>query len=605
MNYGVDNHRELREDEFAHLENVTVRGGVPRNRPGYHWIQEYFNDPADQRIFQQGKYQGSSYYGFASGALFVYAVDGNLFGLDPVTGAVTKVNPFEGRPFSRTADFVYFEERDQHLICQDGINTPVILTGTSSRLARLDRQEVATGLMMADGWGYLVMADPDRRRLYISDHEADPLLPNPALTFTPESLYYRDAPYFTVPRRIGRITGVKFIPWTGTDTGYGPLAVFGETGVVLYDISLPRQQWVEQDISRIVLNRTGGIGHKAIAEWGNDLWFSDQHGRIRSIQGSQLSENAKRVKFLDWRVFRYYTDLREDPRLRRWRQMATFDSRVFCTILPDVYWINDEHPERYNVAHRGLIVSEAQISELTDRQEVDVWAGIWTGINPLAIDTGLVTSGAEESGEEFCLILSRDSDRIHRVYRLTKEDPYDITWHKGAAGPRKKQPKWTVQLRPTDFGLAFQAKQLRHAALRLADQVGVTKVKGQWVSDSRTRAIDWFTHYGGVAECMEFGCDLKPATTGVTPRIMAPKLVSDECDPATGSRLDAFYHGSAIFTFTGAATLKDVALVPTQYVGEGENTNVVGVKPTDPPLLSEELPPVVSYDALKAEPLDL
>jgi hypothetical protein len=597
VNHALPNFREVKDDEYDHVENGTVRGGVVCTRPGIEWIPEFYPfDSIDQRALQFGKIQGSGYYGFARGALFVYAIDGHLFGLVPATGQIVNLNPSPVAPFSRTADFVYFEQRGDAILARSPHAATVIIEGRSSRYAIVG--EVPPGLMMADGWGFLAAVDPDRRRLRISDHEMNPFPGVTPFTFNATADYYLGARSFTVPRRIGRITGMSFIPWASTDTGVGPLAVFGETGVVSYDLSAPRSEWAARDISSIILNKTGGVGHKAMTEWGNDLWFSDQFGRIRQLRTASTDEATRRVRHTDKRVFRYYTDDKDDPSLRRWRNAVVFDNRIFTTILPQVRWIEDEKQDRFSVYHQAMLVWEGDVTATTDlTSERDIWAGLWTGIRPAMLDVGLVSESEDDSGEEWCVALSVDSDGRNRFYRITKSATDDTAPWRDV--PRRKRIKMTVVGGAHEFGAPFARKSIDEALLHLSDMRGKLDFEARAVPDRRPDALPWFETRDASTQCLQLGCTLAEAMPDNMVPIKSTVFDSKASGPE-GAKATSFYTFAPIFILDGHACIDSFAIDPKR---SGKMDTRHNLKCDYPEVDCRACSyPLVSYDALTTPP---
>lgn len=492
------------DDQAEILVNATVRHGRAEPRPAWRRLSYGFDSQRGQVAFERGVIQASAFYDSPQGGRWVYIADGHILSFDPVERMVRLISPSKRRPpFHRLAKFAYLQQRGRWMVAQDGISPPVIIEGDSSRVNEDAYSGIPTGTMMADGWHRLVVASPDRQRLYISDHEYDP--ESHPLKFTDDE-YFKNARYIEVPRSLGAIVAVTFAPSFNNQDDWGPLLVFCERGTRAYQLQVPREAWLEQDISATLLPTVGACAHGAIVARGNDVLFSDHEGRIQTFKQALTTRDDVRLRPADQAVWGLYRD--EHSVYRRWRKAVRFDGRILTTVWPEPVKMGGG---RLGVRHRGLVVMEED--HLSER--AFVWAGLWTGIYPVAIDTGGVRDFPEQSPVERCIAVSNDPDGANRLYELGKASGPDLM-----PEPRRV-PMWVVP-RWLDWETPFRRKRIEAGALQLGDLRGRVSIQGWWqTSDGQPK--EWFRHEDAAPDCLIFaGCRIIDPSIAGRPKVNPP-----------------------------------------------------------------------------------
>ena len=495
------------EDQAEYLVNVTVRRGRAEPRPAWKAVDISWIHREAQSAFERGVIQGSAYYDSPSGPRFVYVADGYILSFDPVSNLMRRVSPGKLPCFHRLARFAWLQQRGRWMVCQDGINPPVILDGDNATVNDDPYNGVPTGMSMADGWNRMVIAAADRKRLFISDHEYDPI--SDPLKFTEDSAYYKNAKFFEVPRSLGRIVGVKFAPSFNNQDDWGPLLVFGERGTRAFQMQIPRENWIDQDIAATLLPTIGACAHGAMVARGNDLVFSDQFGRIQTFKQAITRRDDVRLQPADQAVYPLYRG--EFAEYRRYRKSARFDDRIITTVWPEPIQLANG---RTAVRHRGMVVMEED--HISNRPFV--WAGLWTGIYPVSIDSGGVAPNEHSAPVDRCFAVSHDPDGIQRLYELTREPGPDLM-----PEPRRV-PMWIVP-RWQDYKVPLRLKSVNAAALQLENLRGRVTIQGWWQSAGRQPA-EWFTHHDAGADCLLFGvggnCGISEPVIEGRPRFNLP-----------------------------------------------------------------------------------
>jgi hypothetical protein len=549
MNMSAVNRRVAIEDEPFFLSNATVRRGWAETRPAIRRLETLWSSDA-QAIFEHGRMQGAQFYRSLHGDFMVYAVDGELLIYDLQTRLMEKV-ALDKRPFSAESPFVWFCQRGNHFIAQDGVSPPVVLNGKLAEQGTEPRKEVPTGKMMANGWGRLAVVAPNRRWIYFGNHEADPLADDD-LAFTEDTAYYLNTRFFEVSSSLGLIVGIAFAPSLNGGSDLGPLTVFCENGVVAYDISLPRETWAETDITNTLFDTIGACAHAAIVPRGNDLLFSDQHGRIQTIRNAISRQEDASIAITDRNVWPLYE--KEDGSLRRHRMSVRFGERILTTVQPQRYRINRG---RFAVRHLGMVI----LQETPIVQRNPVWDGVWTGVQPTSLATATV------GGVERCLIASLDDDGIQRLYELTTDAEDDF-------GTSRSPIPMIVGLQGSDLDQPFLPKPHKSCVARLGGLRGTVNVRGFWQPD-RGSVQPWFSavEIAGSAILASCADGLSFAQEQPRPRLNLPAPPKDA---------SIYYEAAPWLEITGRARLEEVTLEASEPTSNPDSVNVSCRKPASP-----------------------
>lgn len=478
--------REVREDQLALGVNGTVRDGYFCVRPSFEALPPQYYNGRIEHLVTGGKAQGGKFYPYSGGAYVVFVVNGEILGLDPTTGEIFSVS---GRKvFSERVPFCYFEVKDDRCIVQDGISTPRIVEGRDSRVSLLDIGEVPVGALMVDGWYRIALGSRRGKSIRFSDHEMDPTS-DPLYFREEDDLYLFNGRQFGMASKGGSLVGMAYSPYLDSDTGTGPLIAFKQFETVAYDVSVPRSQWASSDISRTILPQIGACSHRAIVPREADLIFSDQRGRIRSLSSARRDASHPHVVALDRAIYPLYRN--ETAHLRQFRSAVEFDDRILVTVLPRTCSVQGPGNLK-NVAHDAIAVLENDISLGRERSNEPVWAGLWTGIHPLWMVSGQFGQGESESGEELCVVMSRDSDGRNRFYRISKETTgYDQAPVASSNNVRRKQIESIAALRWMDFERTLVQKEVDRAAVMLSGLGRKVEVRASYRTDGRDVEIPW------------------------------------------------------------------------------------------------------------------
>jgi len=462
-------------DQAEILVNATVRRGRVEPRPAIHVEPLAFRGRRAQAIFERGQFQAAAFYDSPAGPRLVIVSDGHILSFDPESKLMRLISPNNRQVFPKLNRQAWLCQRSRWMVAQCGGSPPAIIEGDRVRIETDAYNGVPAGAMMADGWNRLVVVAADRRRIFLSDHEYDPTT-NP-LRFTDDATYFKNARYFEMPRALGEVRAVTFAPSFNNQDDWGPLLVFGANGTRAFQLQVPRENWVDQDIAATVLPSIGGIAQGAQVARGNDLVFSDDRGRIQTFKAAITGRDDVRLRPADQAVWPLYRS--EDSRLRAHRSAVRFDDRIITTIWPEsVSLANGRRPVR----HRGMVVMEED--HLSERPFV--WAGLWTGIFPVSLVTG---AGC-------CWAISLDPDGVPRIHRNSTQAGPDLM-------PEPRRVPWWLVPRWTDHGNPFALKNVASAAIDLDRARGRVSIQGWWQT-AGDQPRQWFTHEQASPDCLAF-----------------------------------------------------------------------------------------------------
>lgn len=544
----------LAGNRSAKLVNGTVRGGNAGTRPSFGSINLTFTNDETRARFERFPIQGGRYYWHPdTDGMLVCSIGGRIFAIN-ILGTVTDITPSSG-PNSATLPQVWMEQVEQYLVIQNGQDKAIIVEGITSRRADPDKTiivssvevpapEVPTGTVMGYGLNRLVLANKDRTAFKVGDIAGGSTT---VLTFS-ATQYLNEAPEFAFPRQLGQIVAITFLAQADTANGIGACLVVGSRGILAMDLTVPRTDWLDTDISRVVLLETGGVGANAYAQVNGDLFFRSLQGGIRSLRMARAEQSGWGKTPLSREVQNYLAY--DTPRLLNYCQMARFDNRLFCTVVPTV---SDGHPN-----HLGMLILNFDLISSLAGKTAPAWEGLWTGITPTVFATGLF------QGEERFLTLCHDQDGINRVYEIKKEEAFDIEVERIPS---------VLHTRAMAFESPYSRKELIGADLWLTNILGPTEFVVKWRPNGYPEWTEWsrFTVCAdqGNAACSTGEC----ATLALTPRAVDRIQLSrppKSCSADGGNNELAFgYAFEFRIEWTGRATISRFRAHANRLVEDG------------------------------------
>ena len=125
----------LPPNQFSWGENVSIRGGYPRSRPGFKFVKAIPN----------GVIQGAHYFKSPSVDELVTLINGRLFSVQPADASAPVLDV---TPATETNNYISrqasFAAANNFLVVQDGVSSPIVYTGSSSYRSERILEEISS-----------------------------------------------------------------------------------------------------------------------------------------------------------------------------------------------------------------------------------------------------------------------------------------------------------------------------------------------------------------------------------------------------------------------------------------------------------------------------
>lgn len=475
----------LPESHISWGRNIAVRGGFPRQRPGFRMIAQ----------LPEGKIQGGCYFKHSVGSVAA-SIGGRLYRCD-VSGNSIKI--FDVSPTTANSARLpqaWMVQANQHLIVQDGVSKPIIHDGSNT--FRAEDDEVPVGTCMAFGNARLWVSDRDN--VYAGDLAG--LDPESHLRFT-ENTYLSTGGAFVFP---GTVTAMAFLPRLDAVTEQGELMVFtnGTVSSIRADV-FDRTKWQDTPgMQRLVFPSIGAMGQRSVIASNQDLFFRSSDG-IRSIRSTltDLANNGKTsVSEEVSRVTKQDTN--------HWLQYVSgvrFDNRILMTAAPRVYRFGTGTNDWVHLSTKILSLDLVPFSIL-GQESNSAWDGEWTGLNIIQMVTG------EFEGVERCFALCVDCTGTNSLWEITRDYEFDLVWpDETVQSATERIPiQSSVEMRRYDFEKPFEPKQLERAELYFSEVMGPVTVTLDYRPETDPVWRSWRSYTFG------YGFE----TCGLDPALCAP-----------------------------------------------------------------------------------
>jgi hypothetical protein len=248
------------------------------------------------------------------------------------------------------------------------------------------------------------------------------------LRFT-ENTFLNEGGSFAPTGKVGRITGLVFLPVQDTSTGQGDLIAFCERGAVTFQVSAPRDQWKNtQGFQRVLFDNIGSTSDSVIPING-DLFFRSREGNgIRTYRNARAEAGNYGLTPVSAEI---------DPVLKQDTQwmldgvtFASFDNRLLMTCLPKQYprraanqtQADEFAAEPIPTLYDGIAVLDFQSVSTGRGKTAAVFDGVWTGLRIYRLLQG--NFGGEPRCFAICLHTD-DTGRRNEIWEITRNDEYD------------------------------------------------------------------------------------------------------------------------------------------------------------------------------------
>lgn len=397
----------LPRTQYALGGNVTARGGYAKSRPGFNQYALTFISEEDATLYKTGLFQGGEWYTPDNGdPQALISISGNIFRLI-LTGKnqaiVENLTP-EGDPNVSFLGKAWFEQAEQYMFIQDGVDACFIFDGSTLRRSRpyAPYWEIPTGTCMAYGQGRVFVARG-------KNFEAGDIVGGPTNVYTfLEVRRFNDS--FAVPVTSGNVLAMIFSAQLDTALGQGELEVHTEAGdIITVNVTTDRQAWTTNSIQQIGLRGAAATGDSALVNVNNDTWFRARDG-IRSY-------------VVAWRQFGTWGNTPQSREVSNILAYDTYDLLFYASAV----WFDNRllvttSPQQRgkNVYFQGMVVLDFDLlSSVSGTTYPPAWDGLWTGVNISLLTRTFFGS------QERCFAFSYDEKEGNGLWEISKDDDFD------------------------------------------------------------------------------------------------------------------------------------------------------------------------------------
>jgi len=512
----------IKPNQFAWGQNMVVRGGFPRSRPGFKFIKAIPN----------GVIQGACYFKNQSSEELVSLINGRLYSLRPESPAqpvedITPVNETNNY-VSRRANLV---PANNFLVVQDGLSSPIIYSGASSYrsnriLDPVDSLELActlgannarlncsstsglfpgmlvraargvqdnsiivsidsaTELTLSKtctltGLGLLRFFSPGplqvdvsvptgsvmafgNGRLWVA-HNNELYAGDLAGSYPGSEIRFSEQQYLTGGGSFSfesNITGLSFLPGTDTSTGQGDLIVFTENEICAVRANIfDRTLWQSTaGMQRKLFLNAGSESHDSIISISNDIYFKAIDG-IRSLRQSLQEGRGTAISLADSIEATRVINY-ETPRWQRNSPSCYFDYRALHGSAPKIQKVF-QSDEEYNIVFTKIVPQDFNPG-VYEGNYPPVYDGEWTGLQVCKFVV------ASFSGVQKCFALVCGSDGKNALYQITNEAYFD-TLLSDNDEEIETPISSSVEMRRMSMDFPYEIKELVRADIGFSD----------------------------------------------------------------------------------------------------------------------------------------
>lgn len=567
---GVDSSRHprlLAEDRIAWAGNARLRGGYPKPRPGYRF-RAFTGDSEVLAAMHAGRFQGAHVYRPDTGSdEIILAVSGLLYRIEPKNSGEFFVTQATDLQLFPNADRVFFEQAEQFLIAQDGLNRPIIYA--NGRAFRSEGSQVPVGTAMAYGNGRLWVANHTQ---YVAGDIVNGPTGTETYDFRDAVLYFTENTYlngggrFQVPAGSGAITALHFMANLDSALGTGEMLIFTDDMVFASSLPVSREEWqnLEYPVQRVAMVDYGTFGERSVANVNGDVFYRSRDG-LRSLVAAVRDFGTWGNRPISQEVHRAFD--RDAALALRFGSLIHWDNRLLATCSP--YF----HPQ-HGIVHRGIVSFD--FDPLSSFRSVShpSFDGVWSGLTVLQLLSASVRS------RQCAFALTVEGDEIG-LWELDTEATAD--WIGGESRPIS----WFVESKAYNFGSPFERKRLAGLEVFLHDLSGRADLSVCYRPDGQRQWADW----GNWAEEAEIGLckvtndclGLIAATPGYRTRRQLKNPPPAENTTVPCSYAELGYEFQVRVDVTGAATLGQLRLTRS----ESTEPAMQG-QPENPPIATED-----------------
>lgn len=466
----------LQPTQYAIGVNVSGRGKSLGPRSGYHKIPLDFSDVklrsefgylyTIESLWKTGKFQAFIYQPIASKEFVITVISGLIFRAEI---GVWKASLMSEKIFaSQRHDRLNWSYAEDAIILLDSPNQNIIIEGSQVRRANPNH---TIGGDPAPEVPIATIAAYNQNRVFVGrgitltagDPAGSPATPEAPLTFT--EVFVPNTPFYEQEASLptdssDTITAMGFIQQLDSSTGVGPLFVSTGTKVFFAKTDEPRINWTNGQFMGTLLANAGISGARAFVNVNSDLVFSSSEGKVYALSNARSEYRKWGHTPISREVENFLPS--PEPELRKLAVLGYFANRIFITAYPYRCQALDRSRRPVtDYAHGGFVVLEIEKLATFLREGSPVWAGLWTGIDPM----DMVNAGGKR-----CFIMAKNGG-TNELYELKPDSTFDII------DGRKRYIRSIVETREYNFQNDFLYKKEHNASLDLKNLAGKVSIR--------------------------------------------------------------------------------------------------------------------------------
>lgn len=302
---------------------------------------------------------------------------------------------------------VWFEQAQEWMIGQNGLDAPFLYNGASRRSSTATEVPVGTAMVFNEEIQRLCVA-VNGNQVAIGDIAGGP---TSVITFS-ENTYLNEGFPFQVPMKYGKIVGMTMIANVDRSNGQGPMLVFAQRGISTFNLPAARATW--KDLTYPVqINmpiRYSATSHNSIVDVNGDVFYRAKDG-LRSFayairefgvarwgNKSQSREMSRILK-------------KDSEKLLRYASGILFDNRLLFSV--------SQKPTANGVAHRAIASLDFDLISSMREEAAPVYEGVWVGMQPSLMLTG------EFDDMERAFAFAINSQGHNELWEILKEGAFD------------------------------------------------------------------------------------------------------------------------------------------------------------------------------------
>lgn len=471
---GVDTGRDpslLAQNQLSFGGNLSLRGGMISQRPGFNLRTLVFDDTEAKDWFEQKNYQGEGNYRdraavMVGGRTFLVniregfkvkeitptgKIDITVAFITPPVGSSLTItlstsDKIEvGYPVFLFGGKYNVTAKSSNTITMTNINgVPGVNIAVATEILYSDPnpkwvkqawfQEVEDNLVVQDGVSRAIIYDgfsrrsnPEQRevptgtvmaygmgRLWVAVNGREFVAgdinngPTSPVRFT-ENDFLNEGGKFIVPESAGDITGMAFIANLDTSLGQGPLQIFTKKSIISINAPVDRDSWKNlQNPIQTQSGIQGALSQTSIVSVNGDLFYVSRDG-LRSFFLSRREFGTWGNTPVSREMSRVMAD--DEERYLYNSSAVLFDNRLLYTLRVRVDGLGNYYEGIGSLDFEPLASMGQKLNPIYD--------GVWTGIDV----RGLFT--IEVNSQHRCFAFVRDTDGLNEMWEISKNDKFD------------------------------------------------------------------------------------------------------------------------------------------------------------------------------------